>query len=354
MKIIHVETWTERVPLKRPYTIAFKRVEKVDLHFVRLETNLGDVGLGSAAPTDITEESAEACFGVLDGVAHGVVKGADPRCLRQIVRRLGAEAGDSPAACAALDMALYDLLARAAGVSVVEFLGRFHEALPTSVTIGIMPVKETLREAKEYMAQGFNCLKVKLGLDYAEDVERIRALRNHVGPDIHIRVDANQGYSISEASSLARIAADLNLAFIEQPLPAGEVAAMRTVPSELRPMMAADESLHTPKDALALTHDPPFGIYNIKLMKCGGISSGLAIADIAELAGIDLMWGCMDESRISIAAALHAAYASQATRYLDLDGSFDLSRDVATGGFELASGGLMRILDKPGLGIRIA
>jgi len=116
--------------------------------------------------------------------------------------------------------------------------------------------------------------------------------------------------------------------------------------------MAADESLHNETDALALAHTPPFGIYNIKLMKCGGITSGMAIADLADWAGLKCMWGCVDESVISIAAALHAAYASPATRYLDLDGSFDLARDMATGGFRLRDG-CMDLVDAPGLGVQL-
>ncbi len=90
-------------------------------------------------------------------------------------------------------------------------------------------------------------------------------------------------------------------------------------------------------------------IYNIKLMKCGGINAALQIAEIANLAGIDLMWGCMDESIISISAALHAALASPATRYLDLDGSLDLARDIVSGGFVL-NDGYLSVNENPGLG----
>ena len=105
------------------------------------------------------------------------------------------------------------------------------------------------------------------------------------------------------------------------------------------------------KDALRLAHFPQaFGHYNIKLMKCGGIHEALRIADIANLAGISLMWGCMDESIISISAALHCALSSPATKYLDLDGSFDLADDLVKGGFILKDGYLSTI-DKPGLGV---
>ena len=87
-------------------------------------------------------------------------------------------------------------------------------------------------------------------------------------------------------------------------------------------------------------------------MKCGGIHAARRIAAIAGTAGVELMWGCMDESVVSISAALHAAFSSPATRYLDLDGSLDLARDVADGGFHLEDG-VMRTLDAPGLGVTL-
>jgi L-alanine-DL-glutamate epimerase-like enolase superfamily enzyme len=102
---------------------------------------------------------------------------------------------------------------------------------------------------------------------------------------------------------------------------------------------------------LRLSQEPKVcGIFNIKLMKCGGIASAMTIGEIADAADVSLMWGCMDESVISIAAALHAALASPRTRYLDLDGSFDLARDPAQGGFKLRDGELSPT-DAPGLGV---
>ncbi len=121
----------------------------------------------------------------------------------------------------------------------------------------------------------------------------------------------------------------------------------------IRKQVAADESLHGVTDAFKLAVSPqPFGIFNIKLMKCGGLAPGTQIADIAHLAGIDVMWGCMDESVVGISAALHAALSSPATRYLDLDGHLDLAQDIADGGFKIHEGRLY-VLDKPGLGITL-
>jgi L-alanine-DL-glutamate epimerase-like enolase superfamily enzyme len=128
---------------------------------------------------------------------------------------------------------------------------------------------------------------------------------------------------------------------------------MQALPEDLRRRCAADEDLHSPADAIRMATDPqPYGIYNIKLMKCGGIRPAMQIAHVAEQSHIQLMWGCNDESIVSITAALHAALASPATHYLDLDGSFDLARDVVDGGFELRDGYLYPG-DGPGLGVRL-
>ncbi len=352
MKITRAESFAEDLPLSRPYEIAFKRVDRVTLHFVRLITANGLVGLGSAAPTDITGESSEACAQALDDMGQDLLVGKDPRHLRALTGALRHHMPRTPAARAALDMALYDLAAQDAGVPVVDLLGRRHSRLETSITIGILPLEKTLEEASEYMERGFRVLKVKLGHCFADDLERLQALRAHVGPHIRIRVDVNQGYTADEALALFHRATSLNLELVEQPLPAANADTMRTLPKECAYLMAADESLHTESDALALALEPPFGIYNIKLMKCGGVTSGLAIADLAALANLHCMWGCMDESVISIAAALHTAYASAATMYLDLDGSFDLSHDTATGGFRLHEGRL-EVLNRPGLGVSL-
>ncbi len=353
MTICSVEIWTERLPLTRPYVIATREVSTVDLHFVRLEGSDGAPGLGCAAPTAVTSENAEECLGAMDAAARDILKGQDPRLLRGLARQLRLACPQYPSAMAALDMALYDLFGRSMGVSVAAMLGRLRKPLPTSITIGILPLEETLEEAKEYLTRGFKCLKVKLGLDYGEDLERLQALRRAYPEGVRIRVDANQGYTIEQTRDLFHKAQALDLELIEQPLSRGKEADMLKLSKDAQRLMAADESLHDPMDALQLAVNPPFGIWNIKLMKCGGITGALDLADLAGLSGIDLMWGCMDESVISIAAALHTAYACPKTCYLDLDGSFDLSRDAALGGFALQDG-FLHLLDEPGLGVRLA
>ena len=352
MRIESARAWFEPLELARPYTIAFRTVSDVRLGFLAIVTECGAVGLGCASPevhvTGETREACEAALGDLDWL-----RGRDVRTLPALLRESTARTAGAPAARAAIDMALHDLLARHLDLPLVEILGRAHDALPTSITIGIMATDAAIAEADEYLARGFRALKVQLGQSLEEDIERVGAIREHAGPDIAIRVDPNQGYDADAVRRFCRATAGLGLELLEQPMAAGNVAGMRALPETIRATIAADESLLEPPHALALAAPPAAcGVFNVKLMKCGGVRPALEIAAIAEHAGIEMMWGCMDESVISIAAALHAALAAPATRYLDLDGSLDLAHDVARGGFRLDDG-VMRTLDAPGLGAEL-
>jgi len=353
MKITRIDTRVEDVPLARPYTIAFRSIDDVQMCFVELGTDNGLSGLGCASPEPhVTGESREACNAALDGDALAWLEGGDPRTLPALCRVLEERMPGTPAARAALDMALHDLLAQHLDIPLVEMLGRAHRSLPTSITIGIKPVNETLEEAEEYVGRGFKILKIKLGHSLDEDLARLARVRERIGADVGIRVDPNQGYSADDVQRFVDQTRDLDIEFLEQPMAADDIVAMRALPDAVRARLAADETLLDARDALTLIEPPrACGIFNIKLMKCGGVHAAGRIADIARCAGIELMWGCMDESIISISAALHVALASPATRYLDLDGSLDLARDVVEGGFVLEDG-FMRTTEAPGLGVR--
>ena len=354
MKISKATYWTEKLSLTRPYTIAYERIESVENLFVRLRADDGSVGLGVASPAEeVTGEGVQQCRQALADNLRPLLPGTDIRYLRYVLREIENAMPGAPAARAAMDMALHDLWAKHLGLPLVDLLGRVHRSLPTSITIGIDSVEASLEEADEYKRRGFRILKVKIGKSLAEDVERLHRIRQKMGPEIAIRVDANQGYSVDQYKNFLKQTASLELELIEQPLKADDLDGMRRLPAAARTKAAADESLLDARNALACQEHPrPFGIFNIKLMKCGGIAPGLQIAEIANLAGIDLMWGCMDESIVGIAAALHAALASPSTRYLDLDGHLDLARDLVTGGVILKNGQLS-VTDKPGLGVKL-
>lgn len=352
MKIKSIKSWSADLGNTKPYTIAFKTIDEVLNAFVEIELDNGTTGIGAGNPSEyVTGESFEQCEAALKEPNISFLVGRDIREIYQLTFEVWQKFPGNPAARAALDIALYDAFTKFLGIPLVKYLGQKIHSLPTSNTIGIKNVEETLKEAQEYGDRGFKVLKVKLGKDLSEDIERIAKLREKFGKKFTIRIDANQGYDVAKTIEFYNKTKQLDVELIEQPLPAKAVDEMRKLPDEIRKILAADESLLTPKSALELVKPPlATGIFNIKFMKCGGISQGLKIADIGLHEGVDLFWGCNDESIISITAALHTAFACSNTKYIDLDGSLDLARDIVKGGFILKDG-VMHCSDKPGLGV---
>ena len=352
MNVRAIELLPAAIPLVRPYAVASHAVDTAHLVRVRIAADGGAFGLGAATPEPVvTGETFAACCEALRDAAAWLpgTTFADPRELASVLRE---RLPHAPGARAALDMALFDLWGKVAGRPVVDLLGRVHDMLPTSITIGLRDLGTTLAEAREYRARGFRVIKVKVGHDLDLDVERLSRLRDLLGPSIGLLADGNVGYTPEQLVLFLRLTRTLDLWLVEQPLPRSAIAAQRALPASDVRLLCADESVHDAAEARTLAAEPrAFGAFNIKLMKCGGITEALAIANVAATAGIHLMWGCMDESVVGIAAALHAAFACPATRWLDLDGSFDLSRDFADGGFALADG-MLRTLDRPGLGVQ--
>lgn len=352
MKIKSITSWSADLGNTKPYTIAFKTVDEVNNAFVEITLDNGITGIGSGNPSEyVTGESFAQCKDALQEKNISFLVGRDIREMHQLAYEVWQKFPKNPAARAALDIALHDAFTKFLGVPLVKYLGQKIQSLPTSNTIGIKSVEDTLKEAQEYGERGFKVLKVKLGIDLEEDIERMVKLREKFGKKFVIRIDANQGYTSEKTIQFYNRTKHLAIELIEQPLPAQEVDAMKKLPDEIRQVIAADESLLTPKSALELVKPPrASGIFNIKLMKCGGVSQALKIADIGAQEGVELFWGCNDESIVSITAALHAAFSCANTKYIDLDGSLDLARDVVKGGFILKDG-IMFCSDKPGLGI---
>ena len=352
MKIKKINVWSTDLGNTKPYTIAFKTIDEVRNVFTEIIIDNGTSGIGSGNPSEyVTGENLNQTIEALQEKNLEFLVGRDIREINQLLFEVLLKFPKTPAARAALDIALHDVFTKYLNVPLVKYLGQKIKALPTSNTIGIKNVEETVKEAVDYQKQGFKVLKVKLGKDLEEDIERLVKLRERFDNSMVIRIDANQGYSVQQTIDFYNRTKKLDIELIEQPLPAKSIKEMKGLPNEIKSKIAADESLLSPADALNLINPPSAaGIFNIKLMKCGGISQGLKIADIALQEGVDLFWGCNDESIVSITAALHAAFACSNTRYIDLDGSLDLAKDEVTGGFILKDG-MMYCSDKPGLGV---
>jgi L-alanine-DL-glutamate epimerase-like enolase superfamily enzyme len=351
-RIKDIKVWRENLNNTKPYTIAYKTTDEVHSGFVEIVLEDGTTGIGAGNPSDyVTGETLDSCMNALAEKNIQFLIGKDIREVNQLTYEIWEKLPKNPAARAALDIAVYDAFTKHLGVPLVKYLGQKIKSMPTSNTIGIMNVEETLKEAEDYGKRGFSVLKVKLGINLEEDIERMVKLREKFGNKFTIRIDANQGYTTEKTIEFYNKTKHLNIELIEQPLKAKAIDEMKRLPEEIRKVIAADESLISPKDAIELIKPPrASGIFNIKLMKCGGVSQALKIADIAALEGVDLFWGCNEESIVSITAGLHAAFACANTKYIDLDGSLDLGTDVVKGGFILKEG-VMYCNDKPGLGV---
>ncbi len=351
MKIKSIKAYQRDIPLTNPYTIAFQTTTEAPLVFLEIELFNGIVGYGSSTASEhvFGETIAQSIQNLQSDTVQQWI-GRDIRHFRSIIAEAKQAFPLHSGTCTAIDIALHDTFGKYLGIPVLEFYGAHHKAMPTSVTIGIKPLEETLEDARMYQKQGFKVLKIKTGLDLAADIERCVKLRENFGTYFKIRVDANQGYDAVQTKAFYNATQKLNLELIEQPMPVGTESEMRDLPTEIKARIACDESLKNAQSALQLADTPETcGIFNIKLMKCGGLLGAFEIATIAKQANIDLFWGCFDESIISITAALHAAFACSSTKYIDLDGSFDLAEDVVTGGFVLEDG-WMRPTSGPGFG----
>ncbi len=349
MRILAAEAWRVDMPLSEPYAIAYESVDSAANVFVRLDAGT-QVGWGCAAPDEpVTGETPGGTLAVLAGDVAMAIRGADPLRPSALLHRLGPILAHRPAARAAIDMALWDLMGRQAGLPLWRLFGGYRTRIRTSVTIGILDEAATVRRAVDHCAQGFRCLKLKGGLDPEGDAARVLKVREAVGTGVELRFDANQGYTVEQSLAFVALARRARLSLIEQPTPRAALDELGRVTAGVPVRIMADESLMSLRDAFRLTRGDLADMINVKLMKVGGLSEALKIAAVAQAAGWEIMVGCMDEAALAIAAGLHFALARRGVRYADLDGHFDLRDDPSAGAVRLRDGWL-HPADGPGLG----
>ena len=201
--------------------------------------------------------------------------------------------------------------------------------------------------------RGYDCLKVKVGIDPELDVARLAAVREAVGKDVCIRIDANQAWNAKQAVRILNQMQDkgLDIEFVEQPVPAADLEGMQYVTRHADVPVLADESVFSPADALKIMQTGAADLVNIKLMKCGGITNALRIAAAAEVYGVECMIGCMLEAKISVNAAVELACAKKIITRIDLDGPVLCSEDHILGGATFEEKNIT-VSDAPGMGIQ--
>jgi L-Ala-D/L-Glu epimerase len=353
MKITSVEAWIVDMPLKEPYTIAYETISKTSNVFIKIETNGSITGFGCAAPDlEITGESSKTVTDTINTIITPLLLHKDPLRISMHLEKMRQPLLSQPSAKAAIDLALYDILGKVCNLPLWKLLGGYRDRIKTSITIGILPVKETLYHANVFIADGFKCLKIKGGKNVEEDIERIIKVRELVGKNIELRFDANQGYSVEESILFVDKTKSAKLELIEQPTPKGKPDLLGRVTSDVHIPVMADESLVTLRDAFRLARKNLVDMVNIKLMKVGGIAEAMHINSMARAASLEVMVGCMDEAALAISAGLHFALSRPNVLYADLDGHLDLIDDPSAGAV-LIKDGIMYPSELPGLGFNL-
>lgn len=350
MKVTHIELAPVHMEMEQGYTIAYESVSKTDNIFLCLETNTDLRGYGCAAPDfAVAHERAEETLHATQPIISSLLTGRDPLQRAAIVEALRQPLKDYPSARAMVDMALYDLLGKAAGLSLHYLLGGYRKYISTSITIGILDMDKTLTLARHYVEQGFSALKIKGGKDVELDIARVRALRKQLGAKIELRFDANQGYCANDALRFIEGIKKDNVKLLEQPTAKNDYDLLGRITRKAPIPIMADESMMGLKDVFKLAKGDLVDMVNIKLMKTGGISNAIQMNAVARAAGIEAMVGCMDESALAIAAGLHLALSSANITHADLDGHLGLKNDPAHGAVILKKGRLYPT-GRPGLG----
>jgi L-alanine-DL-glutamate epimerase-like enolase superfamily enzyme len=357
VKITSVEVFSHPLKLSRPYTIAYETITEITNLFVCIHTNSAHRGLGCAAPAAaVTGERVDDTRRVLFDIAVSLLVGEDPLLRVRLMERLKEAAQQraphgAPAALAAVDMALHDVLAKIAGQPLYRVLGGYRPCIQTSMTIGILSEKETVARAKALFAQGFRALKLKGGLHVEDDIVRVCKVREALGGGVELRFDANQGYDHKAAMRFLNGVQAAHIALLEQPTPRGRPRVLAQLSSTATIPVMADESLLETGDAFRIARNELADMLNIKLMKVGGLLEAQLVDCVAQAAHLETMVGCMDEAALSIAAALHFALARPNVTCADLDGHLGLIDDPTAAAVTLEDGVLYPALG-PGLGLR--
>lgn len=330
-------TWEKIVlKLRNPFRISYGVSETRQVFWLRLR---GDEGWGEAAIPPyygVSDESMIACWEAAAGRADPL-----PEEPGQVAGWVGAD-GPAPARCA-LELALYDRIARRKGLPLWQLLGLPRpEPRPTSITIAIDSAEAMARQAAELA--NFPVIKIKLGGD-GDDEARLAAIRQ-ARPDARLRVDANAGWTVDQAREYLRRMEPYNLEMIEQPLAKEAIAEMGALQRQTAIPIVADESVQTIQDVQRLADAGVAGI-NVKLMKTGGLTPALNIIRLARERGMRVMLGCMVETSLGVTAMAHLMGLAE---WFDLDGPMLISNDPFEG-LAYGEGASMLLPGRPGIGV---
>jgi L-alanine-DL-glutamate epimerase-like enolase superfamily enzyme len=354
LTITSIEIYKFLLPLKEPFVISLGTQYNADNVLVIIKTNEGIVGYGECSPyMSINGESGETCFIVGQYLAQSL-KGKNPLNIEDCIIAMDRTIYGNQSIKSAFDMALYDIAAKHSNLPLYKFLGGTkNKAITTDMTVGIGSPEKMANDALRFKQEGFPAIKVKLGTTTALDTARIKAIREAVGNELPLRIDANQGWDVATAITTLKALAEYNVEHCEEPIARWNFMELSTVRKESPIKIMADESCCTQHDAARLAQLNACDYFNIKLGKSGGIFNALKIVEEGIKANIKLQIGSFMESRLATSAFVHFAYSNNSIVHFDLDTPLMMAEDPIQNGLQYKAQGIVEIDDAPGIGASI-
>jgi L-alanine-DL-glutamate epimerase-like enolase superfamily enzyme len=353
MKITKVSLYKTAIKKKFLTKNALGSSPTVKNVLVKVDTDEGIYGWGEIAYfTPVTGSTQDSEFELAKSFGKYLL-GKDPTNIEDLTKNIH-NVFHQPTIEAAFNSAFFDILGKIANLPIYKILGGSNRKIRTDITIGIMDtVEETVQRAEEIKKQNFSEIKLKAGRKDYTDVKYVAALRNLFGDDVAIRIDANQGWNVPMAIKNIDVMEPYDLEYVEQPLPVWDLEGFVHLRNSVNVPICADESVFSEHDAFKIITMGAADYLNIKLGKCGGITSGLKINSVAESAGIQCMLGCFGETRVGLTIAAHLAIARPNISFLDLDCAYAHAEDPVIGGMEYDKkiGGLIHVPQSSGLGL---
>ena len=354
MLIRQIEIYKSQIKLKEPFIISLGKLEYAENVIVIIRTDNGITGFGECSPfKTINGESIDTCFVVGQYLAKGLI-GKNPLDIEACTILMNKIIYANSSIKSAFDIALYDVAAQNANLPLYSFLGgKNNKMLITDYTVSIREPQRMAEDALKIKKNGFQVIKVKLGSSGKTDVERIKAIRNAVGDNIPLRIDANQGWSTMEAIETLTALAPFNIQHCEEPIPRWNYMDLPMIRKSSPIPIMADESCCDHNDAKRLIDISACDLFNVKLGKSAGIFDALKIVEIAEKENIKIQVGGFLESRLGFTASAHLALKSDNIIYCDFDTPLMFNEDPVTGGISYDPNGVMTVPETPGLGAGI-
>lgn len=340
MQIERIHIHQVDIPLHEPFVTALKPIPELERVIVEVETDAGIVGLGEGAPAyEVTGETQRSTAAVIEDVLAPLIIGADPMAIERVREQMWALVDGAPAAHAALEIALQDIRGKVADLPLYVLLGGAAEVpeLRVPKVLSIKAPEEMAADAAAAVAEGYDQIKIKVGGDPDTDAARVAAIVDAVPESVHLKADANQGWGDAKTALAAidQIAAHIDV--IEQPVRKTDVRALQLLRDRVDIPVMPDESAEDDTDVAELIRLDAGDMYNIKLMKTGGISEAIRLDAVAAASGCHTQIGSMVEGHIGTAAGVHFALARQNVIWNEMVGPFmtttgitDLQVDLPT------------------------